>query len=134
MKSSSMVMSSGRGPLPLQYLRHVRAVALDVLAVLDTLVVHLLFQIGRLGTQRQHAIDDIRHQMKPVEVVAYYHVEWRRGRAFFLVAAHMQVLVIGAAIREPVNEPRVTVAGEDDRPFGGGEPPANPRPAAPRRR
>ena len=34
-----------------------------------------------------------------------------RGRAFFVVAVHVQVLVVGAAIREPVSQTRVAAVG-----------------------
>ena len=53
--------------------------------------------------------------MEAVNVVEHAHVERRRRRAFFLVAAHVQVLVIRPPIRQPMNQPRVAVEGEDDR-------------------
>jgi hypothetical protein len=47
------------------------------------------------------------------------HVE-RGGRgAFFLVAADVQVPVVGAPVGEPVDEPRIAVVGEDHRLAGG---------------
>jgi len=39
----------------------------------------------------------------------------RRDRSFFLVTAHVQVVVVRAAIRQPVNQPRIAVIREDDR-------------------
>ena len=61
------------------------------------------------------AIDHVAHQMEAVEIVQHGHVERRRGRAFFLIAAHMEVVVVGAAVRQAVNQPRIAVEGEDDR-------------------
>ena len=43
------------------------------------------------------------------------HVE-RRGRgALLLVAAHVEVVVVGAPVGQPVDQPRVAVVGEDHR-------------------
>ena len=39
----------------------------------------------------------------------------RRGGAFFFVAAHVDVTVIGASIGQSVDQPRITVKGEDYR-------------------
>ena len=53
----------------------------------------------------RHAIDDVLHEMKAIQVVQHHHVERRGRRAFLLVAAHVQVLVIRAAIGQSVNQP-----------------------------
>jgi hypothetical protein len=66
-----------------------------------------------LGVQDQNAV--LGRQMEAVEVVHHHHVEGGRGRAFLLVAAHMEIVVIGAAIGEPVDQPGIAVVGEDDR-------------------
>ena len=56
--------------------------------------------------------------MKAIEIVQHAHVERRRGGAFFLVAAHVNVLVALAPVSQSVNEPRIAVEGEDDRLVG----------------
>ena len=48
----------------------------------------------------------------------HHHVERSRGRAFLLVAAHVQIGVPGPAIGQPVDQPRIAVEGEDDRAVG----------------
>ncbi len=53
--------------------------------------------------------------MEAVDVVEHAHVEGRGRRALFLVAAHVDVVVVVAPVSEPVNEPRIAVEGEDDR-------------------
>ena len=68
-----------------------------------------------LAPELGQAVDHVRHQMEPVEVVHDRHVERRADRPFFLVAAHVQVLVVGAAVGQPVDQPGVAVVGEDDR-------------------
>ena len=56
--------------------------------------------------------------MESVEVVEHHHVE-RRGRgALLLVAADMEVVVVGPPVGEAVDERRVAVVGEDHRPVG----------------
>ena len=59
-------------------------------------------------------IDDVLHEMEAIHLVQYDHVERRGGSAFLLVAAHMNVLVVRAAIREAMDEPWITVESEHD--------------------
>ena len=87
----------------------------DVLLVLDQLVAHDLLGVGRAGAELRDAVDHVADQVEPVEVVEHHHVERRRGRAFFLVAADVEVVVVGAAIGQAVDQPGIAVVGEDDR-------------------
>ena len=73
----------------------------------------LLLEIGPLGTRLGQAIDRIHHQVEAVQVVHDRHVEGRRDRALFLVAPDVQVAV-GPAVGQPVDQPGVSVEGEDD--------------------
>jgi hypothetical protein len=43
------------------------------------------------------------------------HVEGRGYRVLFLVAVDVNVIVVGAAVGQPVDQPRVGMEGEDDR-------------------
>ncbi len=79
-----------------------------------------LFGIGRVITQFGHPVDHVRDQMEAVHIVAHDHVERRRRSAFFFVAAHVQIVMIGTPIGQAVNQPGIAVIGEDDR-FVGGE-------------
>ena len=72
---------------------------------------------GALG-EAGDAVDDVDDEVEAVEVVEHDHVERRRRRALLLVAAHVQVRVVAAPVGEPVDQPRVAVVGEDDRPRG----------------
>src|SRR5438067_2877763 len=103
-------------PDPVADLRIVLAVLARVGARANPAIAHLLAQAaGTLG-QPGNAVDHVHDEVEAVEVVEHDHVERRRRRAFFLVAADVQVPVIRAAVREPVDQPRITVVGEDDRP------------------
>ena len=85
---------------------------------LEPPVVHLLPEVRGPGGEPGHAVDDVLHEVEPVEVVQHHHVERRRRRALLLVAAHVQVAVVRAAVGEAVDQPRIAVVGEDDRPIG----------------
>ena len=61
------------------------------------------------------AFDYVLDQVEEAEVVQHCRVKWRGGRAFLLVTAHVNVGVIGAQVRQAVDEPRVAVVGENDR-------------------
>ena len=100
-------------PFPIPNFRQILAVFVNVMFVLDEFVLHLLFQIGTLGTQMRHAIHHVLHEMKAVEVVLHAHIECRRDRPFFLVAADVKVAV-RAAIGQPVDEPRVAMETKND--------------------
>ena len=53
--------------------------------------------------------------MKPIQFVQHRHVKRRRDRAFFLVAANVNVVMIRAAVGQPVNQPRVGMERKDHR-------------------
>ena len=64
--------------------------------------------------ERGHATDHVACEVEPVQIVADPHVERRGRRPLLLVAPDMQVVMVGPAIREPMDEPRITVESEDD--------------------
>ncbi len=86
---------------------------IDVDFVLDELVLHQLLQVSPFGSQVQHPIRHVLHQMKPVQFVLHPDVESRRDRPLFLVSPNMQVAV-GAAISQPVDQPRVAMKSKND--------------------
>src|SRR5690606_1182566 len=59
---------------------------------------HGLPQARSLLAQGGYAVDDIHDQVIAVEVVEHDHVEGRGGGALLLVAAHVQIVVIGAPV------------------------------------
>ena len=65
--------------------------------------------------QTGHAIDHVHDEVVAIEVVEHDHVERRRRRPLFLVAAHVEVVVVRSPVRQPVHQPRIAVIGEDDR-------------------
>ena len=89
-------------PFPVPDLRHVLAVFVDVLIVLDELVMHHLLQVCPLGAQLRQAIHHVLHQMEPVQFVLYPDVKSRRDRTLFDVASDVQIAV-GPAVSQPVD-------------------------------
>src|SRR5262249_6968916 len=95
------------------------AVPGDELLVVDELVADRLFGVSGACPKLRNAVDHVAYQVEAIEIVQHAHVERRRGRALFLVAAHVDVVVARSAVGQPVNKRRVTVEGEDDRLVGG---------------
>src|SRR5438445_276946 len=62
-------------PGPASYVGRILPVVARVLAVADLLIHHQLTYVRCLGPERRHAVDDVHHEVKPVEVVEHDHVE-----------------------------------------------------------
>jgi hypothetical protein len=59
--------------------------------------------------------------VKAIKIVQHRRIERRRDGPFFFVAADVDVMMIGASVRQPVNQPGVGVERKDDRPVFGEE-------------
>ena len=100
-------------PFPVKDLRHILAVFIDIVFVFDELILDDLFEIVPFGAYMRHPVDDVQYQVKAVNLILYAHVEGRGDGAFFLVAADVHVMV-AAAVGEAVDQPGITVKGEDN--------------------
>src|SRR5271165_1120668 len=109
-----------RVPSPVPDLRQILAMLVDVVLVLDELVAHCLFQIVALAAETGQIVHDVLHQMKAIDVVLHPHVKGCGDRALLLVAPDMEVPV-GPAISQPMNQRRMAVEAEYDRPIPGEE-------------
>src|SRR4029077_15050547 len=58
---------------------------------------------------------DIAGKVKAIQVIHDGHVERSGGSALFFIAAHMEIVVTMSAIAQPMNEPWISVIGEDYR-------------------
>ena len=83
--------------------------------VFDKLVADGLFYKGSAGTKLWNTVNSIGNEMEPVKAIHHHLIEGRAGGAFFLVAMHMKIPVIGATIGETMNQRGITVVGEYDR-------------------
>ena len=87
----------------------------DVLLMLDQLVLELLFQVNPLIAGLRQVVDGVHHKMEAVQIVQHGHIEGCGDGALFLVAADVDVVVVGAAINQAMNQPRVGVICKDHR-------------------
>ena len=87
----------------------------DVLLMVDEFVMDRLFGVSGPRAQLRHAIDDIVHQVETIQIVQYAHVKRRRRCAFFLVATHVNIVVVRPPVSQTVNEPGIAMKREDDR-------------------
>ena len=90
------MLSFGVAPLPVPDFGHVLAVLVDVLLVLDKLILELLLQVDALVAGLRQAVDAVHHQVETVQIVQHRHVEGRGDGTFFLVAADVEIAVVGA--------------------------------------
>ncbi len=85
--------------------RQVLAVFGDVLIVLDQPVLERLLQGDSLVVGLRHAADCIHHEVEVVQIVQHRHVEERGEDTLFLVDANVDVVVVNAAVGQPVEQP-----------------------------
>ena len=86
-----------------------------VVAAVDLHVAQFFLHMGAGHLQARHAVDDINGEAEPIDLVFDSQFQWRVDIALFLVATYMQIVVIGAAIRQPVDQPGISVEIENDR-------------------
>jgi hypothetical protein len=91
------LLSFGVAPLLVANLRQVFAVFGDVLLVFDQLAPELLLQVDALVAGLRQAVDGVHDEVEAVQLVQHRHVKERGDGALFLVAADVDVVVVGAA-------------------------------------
>jgi len=96
-----------RAPHPISDFGQVLAVQVDVSFVLDQLVPELLLQVDAPLAGLRHAIDCVHHEVEAVQVVQHRHVEGGGDSPLLLVTADVDVVVVGAAITQPMDQPRL---------------------------
>ena len=100
--------------MPITNFGQVFPVLADIFPVHDQLVPKLLLQRGTLAAGLRQTVDRVHDEMKAVQVVQHRHVKGRRDSAFLLVAADMDVAVVGSAVGQLVNQRRIGMEGEDN--------------------
>ena len=108
-------------PFPVADFFFVDAFGVRVVDAVDDLVFQPFFDVGADGAQARNAVDDIDRQVEAVDLIEDREFQRRVDVAFFLVSAHMNVVVIRAAVAQLVNQRGVGVEVEDDRLVGGEE-------------
>ncbi len=85
----------------------------DEAFVFNELILEPAFQLDAPFARLRQAIDRVHHQMEAVELIQDCHVKWGRDCALLLVAANVNVVMVGPPVCETVNQPRIAVEGED---------------------
>src|SRR6266581_3530400 len=102
------------GPRPLIDLGLVDPVFVGVALAVDLHVAQLLLDVRAGDPQALHPIDDVDREAEPVDLVTNGQIERRVDVALLFVAAYVQVLVIGAPVGQPMDQPGIPVEVEDD--------------------
>src|SRR5215472_3520707 len=108
-------------PAPVRHFRKIFSVRGNVLLMLGQLTFAELNQ--RIGSRlkSRYAADGIQGELEAIHVVAHYHVEWSSRGPLLFVSANVEVVVVGAAVSEAMDQPRISVISKDHRPAGSEE-------------
>ena len=75
----------------------------NVLLVFNELVLELLLQVDALVAGLRQAVDGVHREVEAVQIVQHRHVEGGSDGALFFIAADVDVVVVCAAVGQPVN-------------------------------
>ena len=73
----------------------------------DLLVAQILTNTGSCDVETGHPVDGVNGQAEAVRLVANGKLERRVDVAPLLVSADMDVVLVGPAVSEPVDQPRI---------------------------
>ena len=103
------------GPPPVTRFGLVDAVFVGVVAAVDLHVAQFFLHVGAGHLQARHAVDDVDGETETVDLVFDGQFQRRVDIALFLVAAYVQIPVVGAAVGEAVDQPGIAVEVKNDR-------------------
>src|SRR6266403_4839650 len=103
------------GPLPIGNVWLIDAELVGVIFAGDLLVEQGLANTGAGDAETGYPIDSVNGQAEAVSLVADGQFKWCINVALFLIAAHVDVVLTGAAVGQAVDQPRVGVKVEDHR-------------------
>src|SRR5262245_28800766 len=106
-------------PLPLFDLGLIDAMLVGVVLAVDLPVAQLLLGVGPGHPQGGHAVDDVHGQAEAVNLVLDSQIKRRVDVPLFLVAAYVDVRMIGAPVGQAMDQRRIAVEIEDDRLING---------------
>src|SRR5438445_5189610 len=106
-------------PFPVFHLRQIVAVLARIMFVLRQFVSQEFLKVGTNALQFRHPMRDRTGKMKTIQSIHDSHVERGGCSALFLVAVHVEIVVTMSAIAQPMDEPGISVIGEDHWFIGG---------------
>src|ERR1022692_1198238 len=86
---------------------------MGIVNAVDDLVLQPFFYMRPDGLQTRNAVDDIDGQVEAIHLVDNRQFQWSIDVALFFISAHVNVLVIGAAVGELMDEGSIGVKVED---------------------
>jgi len=101
-------------PGPSTDLWQILTMLFDVPVLFEQHAVQARLHSQTFGKDRRQSVEGIDDQMKSINVVAYGHVEWRRCAAFLREPTNVQIVMVVATIRQPMDQQRITATGKDD--------------------
>src|SRR6202789_1205148 len=84
-------------PLPILDLRHIVAILVDVLFVLEQFVPQVLLKMRADFLQSRDAVDCVAGQMVTIQVIQHGHIERGGDGAFFFVAVDVEAALVGTS-------------------------------------
>ena len=104
-------------PLPVRDVWPIRAKLPGVVFTRDLLVEQRLARARSADLVTRHAVDRIDGQAEAVGLIANSELQRRVDVALFFVAAHVDMALMRAVIGQPVDQPRIGMKVENDRPI-----------------
>ena len=102
-------------PNPICCVRLIDAELVRVISAFDLLVQKVLPGVTANVLESRHTIDNIHGEAESVDVVVDGQLKRSTDASLLLIATHMKVIVIRAAIGQVVDQLRIAVEVEDDR-------------------
>jgi len=92
-------------PLPICDFWSIQAELIGVVLAVDLLVARVLTNAGSCDLETGHPVDRVNGQAEAVRLVANGKLQRRVDVALLLVSADMDVVLVGPAISEPMDQP-----------------------------
>src|ERR1700692_2494634 len=102
-------------PLPVADRRTIDALAVCKVDTVDDLAFQPLLHVCPGALESGNTIDHINRQVEAVDLIADRKFERRVDVALLFIAANMDVAVVGSAIGELVDQPRISMEVAEDR-------------------
>src|ERR1700730_5852594 len=110
----SAILQTLMRPFPIANLGLIDAIGEGVVEALANLVLQPILDVSAGDLQPGHAIDRVDGEVETVGLILNCQLERSADASDFLVAAHVQVDVIGPAVGQLVNQRRVAVKIKND--------------------
>ena len=102
-------------PLPVGKFGLVDTILVGVVSAFDLHIFELGFGMCTSALKLWNSVDDIHGNCEAVNLVIDCQLQRRVDVAFFLIAAHVKIGVIGASVSESMDQPRIAVEVEHHR-------------------